>query len=267
MIHLLETRLVQTNEVRRCAYLYPAFCYIYGLAELPLALIEIGTSAGLQLLWDQYAYSYEGMPGRYGEGESELLLSSEPRGDVIPFLLENSPPVASRTGVDLHVNDLSDPEDLLWMKALIWPEHRERMANFEKTADLMQINAKDAENVNAKNAETVDYLKYAKSTKYAVELVEGDGIRILDSLAADTPSRSALCIFHTHVANQFSEEDKELLLACIRRIGQERDVFHLYNNMRDAKLHLDYVVDGVASSLTLAETDGHGRWFRWEGAP
>lgn len=36
---LLQTKLVQTNEVRRCAYLYPIFSYIFGKVKKPLALI------------------------------------------------------------------------------------------------------------------------------------------------------------------------------------------------------------------------------------
>lgn len=52
IISLISRKLVQTNEVRRCAYLYPSFCCIYEMVKKPLALIEIGTSAGLQLLWD-----------------------------------------------------------------------------------------------------------------------------------------------------------------------------------------------------------------------
>src|SRR5690625_5099837 len=49
IIPILEQHLVQTNEVRRCAYLYPIFSLIYEKTQKPLACIEIGTSAGLQL--------------------------------------------------------------------------------------------------------------------------------------------------------------------------------------------------------------------------
>lgn len=56
--YLLKKKYVQTNEVKRCSYLYPVFSYIYENTNQPLALIEIGTSAGFQLLWDHYAYSY-----------------------------------------------------------------------------------------------------------------------------------------------------------------------------------------------------------------
>ncbi len=51
---ILETKLVQTNEARRCSYLYPAFCYIYNLA---ISFNQNWNSAGLQLLWDEYSYS------------------------------------------------------------------------------------------------------------------------------------------------------------------------------------------------------------------
>src|SRR5687767_7873946 len=56
---LLATRRVQTNEVGRCAYLYPAFGVIARLAGgRPLGVIEVGASAGLNLLWDRYGYRY-----------------------------------------------------------------------------------------------------------------------------------------------------------------------------------------------------------------
>ncbi|NWF67819.1 MAG: DUF2332 domain-containing protein [Chloroflexi bacterium] len=52
---LLAARRVQTNEVGRCALLLPVFGVI---AQRPLALVEVGTSAGLNLLWDRYRYQY-----------------------------------------------------------------------------------------------------------------------------------------------------------------------------------------------------------------
>jgi hypothetical protein len=55
IVDLLHTRRVQTNEVRRWAYLYLAFSHVFELGiGMPLSLIEIGTSAGLNLLWDYY---------------------------------------------------------------------------------------------------------------------------------------------------------------------------------------------------------------------
>jgi hypothetical protein len=52
---LVRSRLVQTNEVTRCAILAPAFSVVYEFGgHRPTALVEVGASAGLNLLWDRY---------------------------------------------------------------------------------------------------------------------------------------------------------------------------------------------------------------------
>jgi hypothetical protein len=241
MIPLLKEKKVQTNEVRRCSYLYPSFCFIYSQVKKPLSLIEIGTSAGLQLLWDKYCYSY-GDNVIYGDLASDVHISSEIRGNNKPFLLPKSPPVASRLGIDLHVNDLSNSEDLLWIKSLIWPEHKERVQLFEKAASCFK----------------------KQSVKLSVKLIEGDGIALLTDIALQIPENTAICIFHTHVANQIPENAKCELMNNIRMLGKNRDVFHLYNNMWDRDLHLDYFIDGREYNEIVAETDGHARWFKWK---
>lgn len=237
IIQLLENKLVQTNEVRRCAYLYPSFCRIYQITKKPLTLIEIGTSAGLQLLWDKYSYSYKSNQ-KYGYKPSTLEISAEVQGDRFPLLFENSPPVDRRIGMDLHLNNLNDPEDYLWLKALIWPEHRERNSYFEKAAHCLK--------------------------SQPLELIEGDGISILPDIVPNVSQDSTICIFHTHVANQIPANAKKNLSEQVQLIGRTRDVFHLYNNMWDLDLHLDYYVNGNEYSETLAETDGHGSWFTWK---
>ncbi|OBR64713.1 hypothetical protein A7K91_03755 [Paenibacillus oryzae] len=237
IIQLLENKLVQTNEVRRCAYLYPSFCHIYKITKKPLTLIEIGTSAGLQLLWDKYSYSYQSNQ-KYGSKQATLEISATVKGDRFPLLFEHSPPVQRRIGLDLHVNNLNDPEDYLWLKALIWPEHKERNSYFEKAAH---------------------YLK-----SQPLELIEGNGVSILPEIIPTVSHDSTICIFHTHVANQIPAAAKKKLSEQIQFLGKEREVFHLYNNMWDLDLHLDYYADGNEHSETLAEIDGHGRWFKWK---
>lgn len=237
IIPLLKDKLVQTNEVRRCAYLYPTFSLIYEKTKQPLALIEIGTSAGLQLLWDEYSYTY-GMDKTYGNKNSSVRITSEIKGSNLPKLPSESPPVASKVGLDLHVVNLRDAEDYLWLKALMWPEHAERLTLFEAATKCYQ--------------------------ESPVELIEGDGIALLKAVIKTIPRDTTLCVFHTHVANQIPEELKYKLLDKIKEIGSKRDVFHLYNNMWDRKLHLDYYLDGVEYNETIGETDGHGRWFEWK---
>ncbi|MEW9181002.1 DUF2332 domain-containing protein [Bacillus mycoides] len=232
IISLLQTKLVQTNEVRRCAYLYPSFCYIFNKVNKPLALIEIGTSAGLQLFWDQYRYSY-GTEEMYGNRQSNVHLQSEIKGEKKPSFLKQSPPVMERIGLDLHVNNLNDEEDYLWLRALIWPEHKERLELFDQAATLVK--------------------------EKSVQLIEGDGVALLPAIANQIREDAVICIFHTHVANQIPENVKHKLEKQIKEIGAKRDVFHLYNNMWDRDLHIDYYINGNE----YCETEGHGRWFSW----
>ncbi|GGE62002.1 DUF2332 domain-containing protein [Priestia taiwanensis] len=237
IILLLQQKIVQTNEVRRCAYLYPAFCYIYEKTKKPLAFIEIGTSAGLQLIWDKYAYSY-GKEEVFGHKESDVHIHAEIIGENKPQFLQESPPVTARIGLDLHINDVKKAHDSLWLRALIWPEHTERVILFDQAVQKLR--------------------------KEEVTLIEGDGVGLLSKIVKTISIDSTLCIYHTHVANQMPLEVKNLLLENIQKIGKERDIFHLHNNICDTKLRLDSIVSGVESSELVAETDGHGRWFKWE---
>ncbi|WJE17178.1 DUF2332 domain-containing protein [Halobacillus sp. ACCC02827] len=235
---ILKNKLVQTNEVRRCAYLFPVFGYVHQQTNKPLSLIEIGTSAGLQLLWDQYSYSY-GNEELYGNKDSYVHLTSTVReGEVPRDLISSTPPVNDRRGLDLHVSDLTSEEDYLWLKALIWPEHEDRIANFEDSVKQLRLQPP--------------------------HLIEGDGVGLLTEVIEEIPADTTLCIFHTHVANQMPEPVKENLLQKVNEVGRQRDVFHIYNNIEDRKLHVDSIVQGVTKRETVGETDGHGRWFDWK---
>ncbi|CAM4003395.1 DUF2332 domain-containing protein [Alkalicoccus chagannorensis] len=236
LITLLQTKRVQTNEVRRCSYLFPVFSYVYERIQKPLALVEIGTSAGLQLLWDQYRYTYY-PGGEGGKRDSPVHIEADVRGDALPILPRELPPVASRTGIDLHTMDVTKEEDVDWLTALIWPEHHDRRELFQQAA--------------------------ACAAAHELHLIEGDAVSVLHETAAAIPETHCLCVFHTHVANQMTEEAKADLFHLIASLGTERDICHIYNNMQDKLLHVDYYVDGQRHEHTIGNVDGHGRWFEW----
>ncbi|MRG85906.1 DUF2332 domain-containing protein [Salinibacillus xinjiangensis] len=237
IITILKEKSVQTNEVRRCAYLFPAFQFVYDIVKKPLALVEIGTSAGLQLLWDQYSYSY-GTNQIYGNEESNVHISSKIVGKNRLIMKDSIPPVASRIGVDLQTMDVNNQENYLWLNALIWPNHHERRVLFEKAVHYVKNNT--------------------------LTLIEGDGVGLLKQLSERISKDYTLCIFHTHVANQMPIEVKTNLLEQVKSIGSDREIFHIYNNIQDSRLHLDYYLNGEESKNVIGETDGHGRWFSWE---
>ena len=106
------SRATQTNESARCAALLPALATIEG----PLALVEVGTSAGMCLYPDRYSYEYDGRP--VGP-RRPVHLPCTTSGDVpVPADL---PRVVARIGIDLNPLDVTDPGDLAWLRALVWP--------------------------------------------------------------------------------------------------------------------------------------------------
>ena len=131
---LIETRVTNTNEVARSAMLYPAFDFVARETHEPLHLIEIGPSAGFNLNWDRYRYTFtrDGVSVlERGPAESKLHLMSELRGDHAPPLADALPLVANRIGLELNPVDLGKAEDRLWLRALIWPEHAQRFVRLD----------------------------------------------------------------------------------------------------------------------------------------
>lgn len=110
-------RRTQTNEPGRCAVLLPL------LASLPqpLALLEVGASAGLCLYPDRYSYLYDS-EHRIDpvDGVSEVSISCATLGD--PPLPNSLPEVVWRAGIDLHPLDVRDRTSMRWLEALVWPE-------------------------------------------------------------------------------------------------------------------------------------------------
>ncbi len=76
----------------------------------------MGTSAGLCLYPDRYGYDYDGRP--VGP-PSPVQLRCTTSGPVpVPTAL---PEVVARIGIDLNPLDVTDPDDLAWLRALVWP--------------------------------------------------------------------------------------------------------------------------------------------------
>ncbi len=238
---LLSARLVQTNEVGRCAYLLPAFSLIADESPgLPLSLVDLGTSAGLHLLWDRYFYEYGGSVVA-GDKSSPVRIMSEVRGGKSPPIPSGFPPVAFRIGLDLNPVRLTDPDSALWLRALIWPEHERRAAQLEAAIGLAIDNPPT--------------------------LIAGNAPETLPRVLDRTPQDSTLCIFHNYTLNQFSREDRRQFNSKLEECSMGRDV-HLLSaegswGHNYATLELVRIRAGGRLIRKLANVDFHGRWLEW----
>jgi hypothetical protein len=237
---IIATKLVQTNEVRRCACLLPAFELVSIRSQRrPLAMIEIGTSAGLNLLWDRYGYDYgEGL--RCGDPDSPVQLTCQLRGALRPSLPDRFPTVVYRIGIDLNPIDVRDAEQTRWLQALIWPEHKRR-------ADLLAA-------------------AIAVAQKHPPELLAGDALDILPRVLPNVPQESVLCLYHSFVINQFSSEARERLDALFAQTVQQRDLYIIsiaWLNDQIPVLELQSFENGRKIEQKLARCSGHARWMEW----
>lgn len=129
-----ERRSIQTNEPQRCAALLPALALIDG----PLALLEIGASAGLCLYPDRYSYRYACADGAEAAldpaaGPSPVRLRSAFTGGAVPDRL---PEVVWRAGIDVAPLDPTSPADRDWLTGLVWPGERGRLERISAALDV-----------------------------------------------------------------------------------------------------------------------------------
>ena len=125
---------VQTNEIGRSRALLPGFLYLAGTLQMPLRLLEIGASAGLNLAWDRYRYQI-GDSG-WGDPASPVELADE-------YAKPWGPPdlavrIHSRQGCDLNPIDPVTPEGRARLLSFVWPEKLERFRQLDAAIRLRQ---------------------------------------------------------------------------------------------------------------------------------
>ena len=162
------THSTQTNEAARCATLLPV------LASLPqpLALLEVGASAGLCLQPDRYAYDYgDGRVLRpVAHDDAPVLPCAVNAHTPIPAWL---PEIAWRAGLDLNPIDVQSRDQCAWLEALVWPEQHDRLARLRAAIAIAR--------------------------KDPPRLERGNLLEDLAPLAAQAPKDATLVIFHSAV--------------------------------------------------------------------
>lgn len=130
---VMSTRRTQTNEVGRSAVVMPVLAQVSREMCMPLALLDVGSSAGLNLLFDQYSYAYD--PGPRLEGAPQApVLHCGTRGD--PPLPTTIPTVSARRGLDIAPIDLTEPQEADWLRACVWADQTDRARLLDAALEL-----------------------------------------------------------------------------------------------------------------------------------
>ncbi|MCO1658919.1 DUF2332 domain-containing protein [Pseudonocardia humida] len=163
---VMLSRRTQTNIPARCAPLLPA------LAALPppLALVEVGASAGLCLYPDRYGYDYDGHVVPPVDGTGPVFRCAAGPGVPLP---DRPVEVAWRAGLDLAPLDVTDPDDVAWLDALVWPGEEHLGAQLHAAIEVLRADPP--------------------------RLVAGDLRTGLPALLAGVPAGATPVVFHTAV--------------------------------------------------------------------
>jgi hypothetical protein len=238
---LLSDGIVQTNVPARCCYLMPAFQYVLAKEKTnAISLIEIGPSAGLNLLWDQYKYRYS--DGReYGEKNSTVNLYSEFRGKLKPVISNSFSDVLYRVGIDLNPIDLLDEDAILWLKSLVWPEN--------KSEEIILLQA----------------IQNALGSLNTINLIKGDAAELLTQVIDDAPIQGSLVVFDSHVMNQVNMKSRKKIEDVFLTHSKMRKIFHVSVGgiTQEPEMRLNVFDKGEVDNILLGYTDAHGRWINW----
>ncbi|MBV9835710.1 MAG: DUF2332 domain-containing protein [Alphaproteobacteria bacterium] len=240
---LMLARSTQTNEPARCAVLLP----ILSRLPQPIALIEVGASAGLCLLPDFYGYDY----GRRALAPRPLSVEAPmfpceasadtPLPDALPFVIW-------RAGLDLNPIDATDREQAAWLETLVWPEQIERLARLRSALRIAAL--------QKPRLDKGDLL--------------GDALAGLCNLA---PKNATLVVFHTAVLGYVADRGRrQRFAAAVRALcpcwiaNEAPRVFPEHTAGAGKAPSASHFLMAVNGS-PVAWTDPHGASLRWIADP
>jgi hypothetical protein len=247
-------RQVQTNEVRRSAALLAGFLTVAAQTGLPLRVREIGSSAGLNLLWDRYRYALPACAAEtppeadapaahtWGDADAAVVIRSGWHGDA--SVLAGRVAVASRAGCDIAPIDVTDPRQARTLESFVWADQVPR---------LQQLRA-----------------AIAAAQREPPPLTRRAGADWLDEELAAAVDGVATVVVHSVMWWYLSDAERaritDLMDATGARATRRTPLawlrLDLFGSPR-AELRLTTWPGGTET--TLATADAHGRWVDWKG--
>ena len=235
-------RSTQTNEVGRLATLLPAF----GLAvpDGPVALLEAGASAGLNLYADRWGYAWSTAAGVVELGPPPRLPCTVTGPAPLPA---GRPHIAWRGGVDLNPLDVTDPDAMRWLETLVWPEEDDRR---ERLRHAVEVAAADPP-----------------------ALVRGDLLDELPALVDEASAYGTVIVFHSAVAAYLPLERRrrfqELMLGLVAEgrchwVSNEGPnvLPDLLATVPEPERYARHFVLGVDGRM-VGRAHGHGQYLEW----
>lgn len=124
----------QTNEVGRSSALAGGLLHVVRETPLPVRLVEIGTSAGLNLRADHFWFSHTDSQRSWGPHDSPVRLTGAWAGTLPPVAEALS--IVSRAGSDIAPVDPTTADGRLRLLSYVWPDQTDRFARLRAAIEV-----------------------------------------------------------------------------------------------------------------------------------
>lgn len=229
---------VQTNEVQRCFALLPVFLTVARAAGRPLDLVELGASAGLNLIWDRFRYRYRA--GSWGSPQARLELSGVERGPVPAGLLAQSVTIRRRVGIDLRPLDVGDPDDVRLLRVFAARHRHDRL--------LRAVGV-------------------ARSDPPA--LLRADYLEVLPGLLHERGDEALTVVYQTLSSVYLSDDGRRRLRAILQDAGRDGPLVYVgtptpeEHGQRRGDYPIELVTWPGPERRIIARMENHGEWLDW----
>lgn len=231
---IMRTRTTQTNEPNRCAVLLPLLARLPG----PLALLEVGASAGLCLLPDRFGYDYGGV--RIGSSGAPVFPCAANEATPLPHRM---PEIFWRMGLDLNPLSVRSGADVAWLETLVWPGQE---ARGERLSAAIAVAKSDPPEIRA-----------------------GDLLKDVPGLLASGPETAHRVVFHSAVLAYLNQAGRDAFRRDVARSGARWISFeapHVFPDLA-ARAPSSFkqpepfllALDGEP----VAWAGPHGQWIEW----
>jgi hypothetical protein len=230
----VSEQVVQTNEVRRSWALLPGI-----LASAPgesVDVVELGPSAGLNLLFDRYVHRY--VQGTWGDESGALVLTGKEHGLVPAGVLERPLSVRRRAGIDRAPVDVTTTHGARLLEAFVWPDEPERLERVRQAIEIVRRNPP--------------------------ELVTGDFVELVgDVVERGTPT----VVFDSNATEYLDDDCFALLARRIGEIGRTTPLAWVSIELPRAEHATSYVLETErwpgGARRRVANVHYHGAWLDW----
>lgn len=229
----------QTNEAGRSSSFVAALHWLSSRVIPNFELLEIGSSAGMNLLIDRWRYDLGGVIS--GPDDAPVTIRPEWRGPPppsTPFI------ISSVRGCDLNPIDVRDDNAADRLRAYIWPEMPERFARMDAGIEMVRKHG-----VHLAKADAADWVEAQ------LALPQDDGVTrtLMHSIVWQYLPEPVQTLLTKAMENAAKSATTERPLAWIALETNRATMRH--------ELHVRYW-PGDGRPVLLGEAHAHGAWVK-----